>query len=484
MSPPWERIRAVFHAALEQPADARVAFLSSAAGGDEGIRREVESLLAAHEASDGFLESPAIDLDDRREAAASPLEAGVRIGKLEVIGALGAGGMGEVYRARDAQLGREVAIKLLPRRLADDPQRLARFERESRLLAALNHPNIATIHSIEHADGLHALVMELIEGPTLADRLKDGALAWRDALALARELAGALEAAHDRGVVHRDLKPANIKFSAGGTLKLLDFGLAKDLADVEPVVASSAQPPGDALETVDGMVLGTCAYMSPEQARGRPVDKRTDIWAFGCLLFEMLAGCRAFGGETVSGTRSAVIEREPDWTALPPATPHAIGRLLRRCLDKNPHHRLHDIADARIEIDEILAAADAEPQPETSSRGRWRVATVAALSALSAGSIALGWWLRDAVVPGTPTVPVSRSTWTLPGGLALDSPPVVSPDGRHVAFTAVDGSSRRLFVRPFSSLEGRAIPGTEGARHPFWSPDGRSRAYFGPGRVM
>ena len=231
VSSSWERIRALFHAALEQPADARVAFLSSACEGDESIRREVESLLAAHGASDGFLESPAVDLDADGVAARSQLEAGDRFGNFEVIGSLGAGGMGEVYRARDAQLRREVAIKLLPRALADDPRRLTRFERESRILAALNHPHIATIHSIEHADGLHALVMELVEGPTLADRLKHGGLEWHDALVLARELADALEAAHDKGVVHRDLKPANIKFSSSGRLKLLDFGLAKELAD-------------------------------------------------------------------------------------------------------------------------------------------------------------------------------------------------------------------------------------------------------------
>ena len=481
----WERIRALFHAALDQPADARLAFVSSASEGDEGVRREVESLLAAHGASDGFLESPAIDLGRDPVAAPSPLEAGVRVGKFEVIGALGAGGMGEVYRARDAQLRREVAIKLLPRRLADDSRRLARFERESRLLAALNHPNIATIHSIEHADGLHALVMELVEGPTLAERLKHGPLAWREALVLARDLAGALEAAHDKGVVHRDLKPANIKFSAAGPLKLLDFGLAKDLADADPAVTPSARQPADVLKTVDGLVLGTCAYMSPEQARGLPVDKRTDIWAFGCVLFEMLAGRRAFPGDTVSETITAVVERQPDWTALPHETPQTVRRLLRRCLEKTPHLRLHDIADARIEIDDVLAAKDPASQHETTSGVRKRVATLASMVALSAGCVALGWWLRHTVVTETFVPPVTRSTWTLPAGLGLDSPPVVSPDGTHVAFTAVGGgSSRRLFVRPFSSLEARAIPGTEGAKHPFWSPDGRTVAYFVPGRLM
>ena len=479
----WERIRTLFHEALDQPADARVAFLSSAGDSDE-VRREVESLLAAHGASDGFLESPAVDLDAGSVVARSQLEAGDRVGNFEVIGSLGAGGMGEVYRARDAQLRREVAIKLLPRRLADDPQRLSRFERESRMLAALNHPHIATIHSIERADGLHALVMELVEGPTLADRLKSGALNWRDALALGRELAGALEAAHDKGVVHRDLKPANIKFSAAGRLKLLDFGLAKDLADQEVVVAPAAGQPADALRTVDGLILGTGAYMSPEQARGLPVDKRTDVWAFGCLLFEMLAGRRAFAGETGSEAMTAVLEREPDWSMLPEETPHTVRRLLRRCLEKDPHHRLHDIADARIEIDDVLAAKDPVAQPSPRSRVRQRVMTLASIAALTAGCVALGWWLRHAVASEEP-VPIRRSTWSLPAGLGLDSAPAVSPDGQHVAFTAVGGgTSRQLFVRPFSSLEAKAIPGTEGAMHPFWSPDSRSVGFFAPGTLM
>jgi eukaryotic-like serine/threonine-protein kinase len=485
VSSSWERVRALFHSALEQPADARVAFLSSSCEGDESIRREVESLLVAHGASDGFLESPAVDLGADQVDTTSQLEAGVRFGNFEVIGSLGAGGMGEVYRARDAQLRREVAIKLLPLTLADDPRRLARFERESRILAALNHPNIATIHSIEHADGLHALVMELVEGPTLVDRLRHGALEWRDALVLARELGGALEAAHDKGVVHRDLKPANIKFTSSGSLKLLDFGLAKERVEQQLASAPSSEQPTDILNTTDGLILGTCAYMSPEQARGLPVDKRTDVWAFGCLLYEMLAGRRAFAGETVSETMTAVLEREPDWVALPEETPQTVRRLLRRCLEKNPHHRLHDIADARIEIDDALAEKDDVLRRSTGSRVRKEVVKLASIVVLSAGCAALGWWLRNALANDVSVPPLTRSTWQLPAGLGLDSLPAVSPDGKHVAFTALgDGTSRRLFVRPFSSLEARAIPGTEGAKHPFWSSDGRSLAYFAPGKLM
>ena len=482
----WERIRALFHAALEQPADARAAFLSSACQGDESLRREVESLLAAHGTADGFLESPAINLDGSRFAVASPeIQPGDHVGNFEVISALGAGGMGEVYRARDAKLRREVAVKLLPRALADDPQRLARFERESRVLAALNHPNIATIHSIEHADGRHALVMELVEGPTLADRLKHHRLGWADALALARELAAALEAAHHKGVVHRDLKPANIMFSSSGSLKLLDFGLAKEQAEHEPAGAPSSRQPADALKTIDGWVFGTCAYMSPEQARGLPVDKRADIWAFGCLLFEMLTGRRAFDGETVSETIAAVLEREPDWAALPKAAPHAVRRLLRRCLQKDPHLRLHDIADARIEIDDALQLRKESTETSPSPRVRNQFVKLMFVVALAAGGVALGWWLRTSVVNDPYSPPLTRSTWPLSGGAGLASPPAVSPDGQHIAFAAsAAGTPARLFVGPLSGLEARPIAGTEGASHPFWSPDGRTLGYFARGKLM
>ena len=302
----WQRVRALFHDALDRPLEERTKFLEVACADDENLRREVESLLAAEAGAAGFMESPAHRLAAAGELLPVPAMApGDRVGDLEVIGPLGSGGMGEVYRARDVKLRREVALKLLPPGVGADPQRLARFTRESRILAALSHPNIAAIYSVEHVDGLHVLVLELVEGPTLADRLGAGALLPREALAIARELALALEAAHERGIVHRDLKPANIKLPLAASVKLLDFGIAK-----EHVPASAGQPhqPETVLErTTDGLILGTCAYMSPEQARGKPVDKRTDIWAFGCVLFEMLTGTRAFDGETRSDTIAAVL---------------------------------------------------------------------------------------------------------------------------------------------------------------------------------
>jgi serine/threonine protein kinase/Tol biopolymer transport system component len=471
----WERVRAIFQGAIERTDEGRAAFLSEACQADEAIRREVESLIAAHEAAGAFLETPASRLT--ADSTAPALQPGDRIGGFEVMGVLGHGGMGEVYRARDAQLGREVAIKVLPRALAADPRRLARFDRESRILATFNHPQIAAIHSVEHLDDQRLLVLELVEGPTLADRLRAGPLPPDEALAIARHLAGALEAAHGRGVVHRDLKPANIKLTSSSDIKLLDFGLAKELLGHDE--ARSRAPDGSA----EGVILGTPAYMSPEQARGQPTDKRTDIWGFGCVLFEMLAGARAFPGATTSDTIAAVLEREPDWSRLPDATAPAILRLLRRCLEKEPTRRLHDIADARIEIDD---AASSRQDAPSSARPRARVKTAAVVLVLCAGSFALGW-LRSGARGGIePASRTSRFTWTLPDGLGLDSPPTVSPDGQRIAFTARPGAGgvTTLYVRPLSQLAAEPVPGTEGAKQPFWSPDSRSLAYFARRKLM
>ena len=345
----WERVRAIFLAALELPSDARDAFLSDACSGDASLRSEVRSLIAAHTAAGGFLETPAFRLGDLPQRRAPTLKSGDSLGRFQVTGPLGAGGMGEVYRARDTQLGREVAIKILPPTFAADPLRLARFERESRVLASLKHPNIATIHSVEDLGGLRLLVLELVEGPTLGERLKEGPLPRADALAIARQLVLALEAAHARGVVHRDLKPANVKLSDSGHVTLLDFGLAK-----APVVAGASPTIAQTDETTAGTILGTLAYMSPEQARGRAVDQRADIWAFGCVLFELLTGRVAFHGDTPSDTIVAVLEREPAWSALPPDLPDPIHRLLRQCLEKDPSRRLNAIAEAGRGIDEAL----------------------------------------------------------------------------------------------------------------------------------
>jgi TolB-like protein/Tfp pilus assembly protein PilF len=394
----WLRLRATFQAALERPADERDAVVRDACGNDEALRDEVHSLLAAHEAAGGFLETPAVRVD--APVAPPPslmLRPGDRLGgRFEVADVLGAGGMGEVYRAHDLQLGREVAIKILPRAFAADPQRLARFERESRVLASLKHPNIAAIHSLEDVDGLRILVLELIEGQTLAERLSGGPVPVGAALAIAQQLAGALQAAHARGIVHRDLKPANVKLSPSGHVTLLDFGLAKAGVGDDAALPAIANA---GLETTAGLVIGTCGYMSPEQARGQPTDKRADIWAFGCILFELLAGRPVFQRATPSDTIAAVLEHTPDWTSLPDGLPAAVRRLLRRCLEKDQNQRLHDIADARLDIDEALQdeAGDSAAGPAGAMRLRPARGLLAVLLLAAAGM--LGWWARALVTP-------------------------------------------------------------------------------------
>ncbi len=349
---------------------------------------------------------------------------------------LGKGGMGEVYRARDTRLGRDVAVKVLPRAFTADPDRLARFEREARVLASLNHPHIGTIHGLEESEGVRALVLELVEGETLADRLHHGAVAIPDALAMARQIADALEAAHDKGIVHRDLKPSNIKITPDGVVKVLDFGLAKGGTEVSGYDLTQS-PTISIGNTHDGVILGTAPYMSPEQARGQAVDKRTDIWAFGCVLLEMLTGRVVFRGETVSDTIAAILQGEPDWAALPAATPRSIDRLLRRCLEKDSKRRLRDIGEARIEIDETIsrpAPPEAPAPQERDQPSRWRALTFVALAAAVVAGLAFGIWPRSVAESGW-TNPLENATFTrftdFPGTEAL---PVISPDGKFVAF--------------------------------------------------
>ena len=406
------------------------------------------------------------------------IAAGTRIGVYEIVAPLGAGGMGEVYRAHDTKLRRDVAIKVLPPFLANDRDSLLRFGREARLLAALNHPRIATVHGFEEADGVHALVMELVEGPTLAERLSGSrtastaGLSVADALKIAGQIAEAVEAAHEKGIVHRDLKPANIKLGLDGNVKVLDFGVAKALSSAadtpdQPVTIT-------ATEFRPGSVIGTPAYMSPEQARGQAIDKRTDIWSFGCVLFEMLTGGLAFPGETTSDRIAAVLERQPKWDALPASTPASIRRLLRRCLEKDQVRRLHDIADARIEIDDARAGKeDVEPEHVPSSsapRSLLPLGIAVALTALVAGA-AGAWWPRAA--PGVSEI---RLELTTPP--TTDPSIAISPDGQQIVFVARSGGGSQLWLRKIDSSTARPLAGTFGARRPFWSPDGRSLGFF------
>jgi serine/threonine protein kinase/Tol biopolymer transport system component len=398
---------------------------------------------------------------------------------------IGAGGMGEVYRARDTRLGRDVAIKILTASLTDAPGYRERFEREARVLAALNHPNIAAIYGIEDTtDGgppLEGLVLELVEGQTLDDRIRRGRVPLHEALAIVARVADALESAHDRGIVHRDLKPANIRLTPAGVVKVLDFGLAREL-DVAPAASASSQALTIApVATQAGLVIGTAPYMSPEQARGAPVDQQTDVWALGCVLYGMLTGRAAFRGATVADVLAAVLEREPDWSALPRDTPPLVARLLRRCLEKDPRRRLHHMADVRTELEDAMAAPAAPEAKAPSSSTRRAVARQVALAAtlVVAVAVALSLYARRS----SSTAP-TRLSISVPGVVTPQTSVAVSPDGRRIAYVSTDASGRsRLSIRDLDSLEPRVLTGTEDAAHPFWSPDGRSIGFLAAGRL-
>src|SRR5215831_12268061 len=346
------RIEQICHEALERDSATRRAFLDEACAGDSALRHDVESLLAHAGGADEFLRQPALDVAAQHEAVPhQALASGQSIGSFTIVGPLGVGGMGEVYRARDPKLGRDVAIKVLSAMFTVDADRLARFEREARTLAALNHPHIGAIYGLEESGGVLGLVLELVEGPTLAERIAEGPFPVAESLAIARQIAEALEAAHEKGIVHRDLKPANIKITPDDVVKVLDFGLAKAAAD-EPPPDTRASRAATVGATRPQTILGTVAYMSPEQTRGQRIDRRADIWMFGCVLYEMLSGAPPFAREEQSETLAAILRDEPDWTALPADVPAAIHKLLRRCLRKDPRQRLADIADARFAIED------------------------------------------------------------------------------------------------------------------------------------
>jgi serine/threonine-protein kinase len=410
----------------------------------------------------------------------------------EVVGALGAGGMGEVYRAHDTKLNRDVALKVLPDAFADDPLRVARFTREAQTLAALNHSNIAHIHGLEESGNVRALAMELVEGEDLSERLVRGTIPMGEALPIANQIAEALEAAHELGIIHRDLKPANIKVSRDGTVKVLDFGLAKLLDPARAQSASDANavatptvtsPP---MLTSAGVVLGTAAYMAPEQARGLAADRRADIWAFGCVLYEMLTATRPFGGETLTDIMAAVIHTEPDWSRLPGSTPQPIRLLLRRCLRKDPRRRLQAIGEARVTIEDILSGAvPGDAVPARPRWSRWWLAAGAA-GVLTGATIAglVAWQITSSAEPPRP---VTRFVITLPPGqqLAGASALALSSDGSQLAYVAMDGANadRRIFLRAMDGVDARPIAGTEGASSPFFSPDGQWLGFFAGGSL-
>jgi Tol biopolymer transport system component len=422
------------------------------------------------------------------------LTTGSNLGPYEILGQIGAGGMGEVYRASDAKLKREVAIKVLPEAVVNDHERLSRFEREAQLLASLNHPNIGTIYGVEDSGGAPALVMELVEGPTLEDRIAQGRIPVEEALPIAREIAEGLDYAHERGIIHRDLKPANVKLTGDGKVKILDFGLAKAL---DPVAGASSpdatrSPTITAAATQAGVILGTAAYMSPEQARGKPADKRSDIWAFGCVLWEMLTGKRLFHGETVSDTLAAVLRADIEWEALPAGTPPAIRRLLERCLERDPKRRLRDVGEARITMEEAPASLIGIRAETTvgvvsgrAGRGRmmaWALAGAALGAGLVVGVAAMRQHrsARDSAVRLNVVLPRDQAM------VVADLPNfALSRDGEEIAYVAKKESGKSaLYLRSMGFFDARELADTEGATAPFFSPDGQWLGYFVGGKVL
>jgi eukaryotic-like serine/threonine-protein kinase len=425
-----------------------------------------------------------------------PLTPGSRFGAYEVIAAIGHGGMGEVFRAHDSTLGRDVALKVLPSHFITDLDRRTRFEREARVLASLNHPNIAAIYGLEDVGGVRGLVLELVEGPTLADRIARGPLPLADALNIGVQIAEALETAHNAGIIHRDLKPANVKVRSDGRVKLLDFGLAKDL-DIDSPARFGDSPTVTNGATRPGVVLGTAAYMSPEQARGVPADKRTDVWAFGCVLYEMLTGSRAFGGDSATDTIVSVITEEPKWALLPPDTPAAVRRLLRKCLMKDLRARLRDLGDAQLDLQEALTEPDL-PDTATPAASHVRRRMVAAgMTLVAAAGVASGAlvWNLMRNVESLPARNERLAITVPPSASALRSGPqaaltavrglAISPSGRTVVYVgpAQSPGGSRLYVRSLDAYEPRPLEGTDGASAPFFSPDGQSLAFFAAGKL-
>ena len=477
----WQRVKVLFQAAAELAGDQRDVFLRTEAGNDSGLRAEVESLLSNDASRDSFFERlPTIRLKALADLLPGKLTSGTRIGPYEVVTLIGSGSMGEVYRGRDTKLHRDVALKVLPEIFARDGDRLARFTREAQLLATLNHPNIAGIYGLEEADGVIALVLELADGPTLAERLGAGCLPLDDALHVARQIASALEAAHKKGIIHRDLKPANIAVSGSGVVKVLDFGLATiaDDADAAPFLQSPTLPEAGHTHTL----LGTPTYMSPEQARGRSLDIRTDVWSFGCVLYEMLTGRPPVVADTVSDTLAAVVEHDIDQMAIPGGTPLPIRRLLRGCLEKDREHRLDSAARIRQELDQAIASTDADVMKSRISLSNRR--NPAILVTIIVFVVTAGVWTlwRPLTTARTMSARFAIVTPSEPP-LNLSGPLrdiAISPDGRRIAYRAGGSmtAGSGLMMRAIDQLDAKMVPSAGYVYAPFFSPDGRWIGFF------
>jgi dipeptidyl aminopeptidase/acylaminoacyl peptidase len=483
-------VERICEAALERSPIERAAYLAEACRDDSGLRREVETLLAHASAAEHFIETPALDVAAHRLARRLEVAIGTEIGPYTVTGHLGAGAMGDVYRARDSRLGRDVAVKLIPSVFVNDPERLARFEQESRAAAALNHPNILAVFDVGSHDGLPYVVSELLDGETLADRLASGSpMPVRRALDYATQIARGLAAAHEKGIVHRDLKPANVFVTADGQVKILDFGLAK-LVEPDWAAARATLIPTAAPATAPGVVLGTVGYMSPEQARGQSADHRSDIFAFGALLYELLAGRRAFSGETTLDTLTAIVQDDPpDLPLAERHIPPLLGRIVDRCLEKNPVARFQSATDLAFALDALSRTSsssegtiDAVAAPDRSAGRRWPWVAASLIAGAAVTAAAAALYSR------APDLNQVRFAFTTPQ-LPLDRPAAmlaISPDGRRIAFVAQSSpsaSSPSLFLRSMDAIEPQLVIGTEGAGLPFWSPDGRQIGFFADGKL-
>jgi serine/threonine-protein kinase len=491
-APSWFRVKTLIEAALERTPDERVPFVLQHCGDDRALRAEVESLLAAMEQAGSFAEQPACQswsvpvslTDDSTPEPARSLKAGDAFGLYEILEFVGRGGMGEVYRARDLRLNRDIALKVPTDGWTNDADRLARVRREAQMLATLNHPNVGAIYGLEESGGRQALVLEFVEGISLADRIARGPLPIGDVVSIGRQIADGLSAAHRMGIVHRDLKPANITIRPDGAVKILDFGIARPVSPVGIPAVSGAAVAATSGTHHASVFVGTAAYMSPEQVLGRIADERSDIWAFGCVLFESITGRRAFRAESAQGTLTAILLHDPDWSALPADVPPAVVKLLRWCLEKDPDRRCPDIIEAKLQLER----AGAQP---AAARTRVLPAALAALVIVSIGGIALSW-LRRAAPPATPAV--TRLLTGLPSALPLaraGSMPLgdgqaslaFAPDGTRVAYVMEREKVRQLYLHQLDRSEAAAIRNTEGAFGPFFSPDGQWIGFFADNRL-
>jgi serine/threonine protein kinase/Tol biopolymer transport system component len=485
-----QHVEEVFHQALQREPSERDAFVREASRGDSALYSEIASLLANHE--DGGAESWAAAAAAHLITGRPSLDPGTWLGSYRIDRFLAAGGMGEVYSAHDTKLGRQVAIKILPDTFTHDPERLARFRREAQVLAALNHPYIGAIYGLEEATGRQFLVLELVDGDTLAARLTRGRLSVDDTLAVATQIADALEAAHEKGITHRDLKPANIALTLDGAVKVLDFGLARVTeAEAHSSADRGIMPPASTSDA--GVIVGTAAYMSPEQARGRAADKRSDIWAFGCVLYEMLTGSRAFANEDDrSDTRAAVLNDEPDWTRVPSDVPRYVRTLLRQCLEKNRAARIADIAAVRFVLAHgatFEGPARSSPDAAVVPTPLWARAIPWSVAGACAATLGLVLWLwapwKQTPVPAAMRMSMELASDVSLANTELGSAAVLSPDGTVIAFVGrtAGNASSRLYVRRLDQLQAVPLPGTDDAESPFFSPDGKWLAFFASGKL-